>query len=114
MTRENNSIGDYVLASKYSDGDPCDHFCVGFISDIDISITPPRYMVIDGNGVNQRGNGFRKVEKITQAEGSKLIELMPTIGDKVGKSVWWHLAIIRGETNPVDPCGHNEDESHDF
>jgi len=24
-------IGDYVLATKYSDGDPGDHFCVGWL-----------------------------------------------------------------------------------
>ena len=23
--------GDYVLATKYADGDPRDHFCVGFL-----------------------------------------------------------------------------------
>jgi hypothetical protein len=101
---EEIKIGDYVLATKYSDGDPCDHFCVGFISDINNTITPPRYMVVDNDGVNQRGNGFRRVQKITKEEGQQLVELMPDIGDKPGKSIWWHLGIIKGEDNPADPC----------
>jgi len=26
-------IGDYVLATKYIDGDPCDQWCIGFVSE---------------------------------------------------------------------------------
>lgn len=96
-------VGDYVLATKYSDGDPMDHFCVGFVSEY---THHHRYMIVDNDGNNQRHNGFRRVEKITQDEGRQLVELMPAIGDRRGPSLWWHLAKIRGEVNPPDPCGY--------
>lgn len=87
-------IGDYVLATKYSDGDPCDHFCVGFISCV---THHGRYLVVDNEGQNQRENGFRKVGKITREEGSVLVALMPLIGDREGQSVWRHLAEIKAK-----------------
>jgi hypothetical protein len=86
-------IGDYVLATKYSDGDPCDHFYVGFVSEY---TWHDRYMIVDNEGNNQRGNGFRRVEKLTDDEGRRLVEIMPSIGDRPGPSVWWHLGQIRG------------------
>lgn len=86
-------VGDYVLATKYGDGDPCDHFYVGFVSGY---TWHHRYMIVDNDGNNQRGNGFRRVEKLTADEGRQLVELMPSIGDKRGPSVWWHLSEIRG------------------
>jgi len=95
-------IGDYVLATKHNDGDPCDHFFVGFVSGY---TWHHRYIIVDNDGNSQRGNGFRRAERITADEGRQLVEMIPEIGDKRGPSVWWHLAKIRGEQNPVDPCG---------
>ncbi len=86
-------VGDYVLATKYGDGDPCDHFYVGFVSGY---TWHHRYMIVDNHGNSQRGNGFRRVEKLTADEGRQLVEMMPMIGDKRGPSVWWHLSQIRG------------------
>ncbi|MBK7092376.1 MAG: hypothetical protein IPH59_11765 [bacterium] len=86
-------VGDYVLATKYSDGDPCDHFYVGFVSGY---THHGRYMIVDNEGNNQRGNGFRRVEKLTDNEGRQLVGLMSSIGDRRGPSVWWHLSNIRG------------------
>lgn len=94
-------VGEYVLATKYEDGDPCDHFYVGFVSGY---TNHGRYLVCDNDGVNQRANGFRRAEVISAEEGAKLVALMPYIGDKHGKSLWWHLGKIRGEENPHDPC----------
>lgn len=92
----NLNQGDYILATKYKDGDPCDHFYVGFFNGYS-DHEPKRFMVVDNEGNNQRGNGFRRAEKITSEEGRKLIELMPEIGDRSGPSVWWHLKQIRLE-----------------
>lgn len=86
-------VGDYVLATKYGDGDPCDHFFVGFVSEY---THHGRYLIVDNEGVNQRANGFRRVERLTADEGRKLVELMPSIGDRDGPSLWWHLSNIRG------------------
>jgi len=116
LNTETPEIGDYVLATKYDDGDPCDHFCVGFVSschalrNID---RPPslRYFIVDNRGVNQRHNGFERAEKITTEEGRRLVELMPEIGDRRGPSVWWHLGKIRGEDNPECPNGYFDDEA---
>jgi len=85
-------VGDYVLATKYDDGDPCDHFCVGFVSGY---TRHHRYMIVDNEGNNQRSNGFRRVGKLTSDEGRQLVELMPTIEGERGPSVWWHLSQIR-------------------
>jgi len=89
-------IGDYVLATKYHDGDPCDHFFVGFISDVSCKPNGVRFMVVDSEGRSQRANGFRRAERIAGEEGRELIAMFPEIGDKRGPSLWDHLAKIRG------------------
>jgi hypothetical protein len=96
--------GDYVLATKYDDGDPCDQFCVGFYRNPLTQYTKVRHDIVDSDGNLFRGNGFRRAEVITQEEGSALIALFPEISDKPGKSLWWHLGTIRGVPNPYDPC----------
>lgn len=90
-------VGDYVLATKWSDGDPCDHFYVGFVSGV---THHGKFLIVDNDGNNQRGNGFIRAEKITEDEGRILCELIPEIGDRPGNSLWWHLAQIRGEQLP--------------
>jgi hypothetical protein len=88
-------INDYVLATKYSDGDPCDHFCVGVVKRIMEEYSPERYDIADALGKSFRGNGFRKVKKITQGEGEELAKIFPEISDQPGRSLWWHLAEIK-------------------
>jgi hypothetical protein len=89
-------IGDYVLATKWSDGDPCDPFCVGFVAG-ETGHTPPRILVQDGQGALFRAGGFRRAEKITQREGEALLALFPQISNISGLSLWEHLARLRGE-----------------
>lgn len=91
---EEPTIGDYVLATKYQDGDPCDHFCVGFLMGYDTK--KGRYMVVDHDGNLFRSNGFRRAEKISPEEGRKIVEIMPTIENIPGLSLWAHLEEIRG------------------
>lgn len=95
--------GDYVLATKWSDGDPCDHFCVGFYR----GPYRDRHDIVDHDGNLIRGNGFRRAEVITKDEGEALLKLFPEIADKPGRSLWWHLDRIRGMGSPYDPCGYD-------
>jgi len=85
-------VGDYVLATKYSDGDPQDHWCVGFYAGLTNpeKYAPPRYDVVDGEGKNFRGNGFRRIEKITPERGAWMLKHAKDI-ELSGKSVW-HFA----------------------
>lgn len=89
-------IGEYVLATKYDDGDPCDHFFVGFVSEY---TWHDRYIVVDNDGKSARANGFRRAEVITKEEGHALVAKFPEIGDRPGKSLWWHLNDIRQQSN---------------
>ena len=78
--------GDYVLATKYSDGDPNDHWYVGMYDREDGG----RHYVTDGEGNQARGNGFRRVKKISSYRGNWLIANAKQI-QQSGKSVWWWL-----------------------
>ena len=65
--------GDYVLATKYSDGDPRDHFVVGYFRDM---TWHGRFNVIDDEGDLFRHNGFRRMERIPKQIGLTLIKEM--------------------------------------
>jgi hypothetical protein len=82
------------LATKWSDGDPCDPFCVGFVAGID---DRGRYAVVDGDGKSLSRTAFRKAKVITKEEGEKPIAL-PQVSDvSGGRSVWWRLKNIRSD-----------------
>jgi hypothetical protein len=85
--------GDYVLATKFADGDPCDHFCVGFVTRV--AELDGRIFVGDGKCVSFRANGFRRAEVISPEEGAAIVEAMPTFADKKGPSLWKRLEGIR-------------------
>lgn len=104
------NIGDYVLASKYSDGDPGDHYCIGFYAGSYDHFGQTRHLVNDGEGKPFRANGFRRCEPISSEEGRRIIASFPDMkpleveerppgeDDRlVGKSVWDWLAEIRAE-----------------
>ncbi len=96
---KNIKIGDYVLATKYNDGDPHDHFVIGYYNGITAShYDPPRYDVIDNNGQNFRGNGFRRIKKISKRRGDWMIERFPII-ENSGRSVWWWARQKMGDSN---------------
>lgn len=73
MTRDLQR-GDYVLASKYSDGDPFDGFAVGWFDTMLPKPGDPRFMVVDSSGKQYRGNGFRRAERITEDFGNWFCE----------------------------------------
>lgn len=70
------TLGDYVFATKYDDGDPADGWAVGFYDGILPKVTSPcqpRHMVVDESGNQFRGNGFRKVLIISSEVGQRMI-----------------------------------------
>lgn len=99
--------GNYVLATKYQDGDPGDQYAVGFFDGMLPKIGGDRYLVVDNEGNQFRNNGFRRIEPISDAEGRWLIERFDQFRpmwieedengeDKMcGKSVWDWLAEAR-------------------
>lgn len=65
---------DYVLATKYSDGDPGDQWAVGFYDgSFDVG-SETRHLVVDGDGNQFRWGGFRRVEKISHARGVFIVD----------------------------------------
>jgi hypothetical protein len=63
--------GDYVLATKYRDGDPGDQFCVGFYDSFYMNGSSTRHLVVDGEGNQFRRNGFRRVAKVSRDRGER-------------------------------------------
>ena len=88
-------IGQYVMASKYKDGDPYDGFCVGFFNGMLQKVTEDRYMVVNTKGENYRGNGFRRCQKIAPHEGAYLCQNEELIRQHSPKSVWAWLREYR-------------------
>lgn len=66
-------VGDYVLATKWDDGDPGDHWALGFYN----GEREGRHYVLDGTGQNLRANGFRRVARIRKDVGKWLLEIAP-------------------------------------
>lgn len=96
MSKPNEpKIGDYVIATKYADGDPGDGWAVGFVARM-TQHDEPRYDVVDSQGRSFRANGFRRARRIEASVGAKIL----AIGDKMnysGRSVWSIVrAIERG------------------
>lgn len=83
-------IGDYVLASKYTDGDPRDQWCLGFYAGLTNAqkYNPPRYDVKNVNGEQYRGNGFRRVEKISRRRSAFILQNKSEI-ESGNKSIWY-------------------------
>ena len=99
MMKKAPDEGDYVLAAKYDDGDPLDHWCIGFYSGLTGgSCSVPRYDVVDGDGKNFRGNGFRRIKKISPERGKWMLRHAKDI-EKSGRSVW-HFSMC-SMTKPI-------------
>ncbi len=85
------AAGDYVLASKYRDGDPQDHWCIGFYKEPYLHCGyDQRHIIVDANGQPFRANGFRRVKKISKERGSWMLKNARII-ETSGMSVW-HFA----------------------
>ena len=84
MTRKPPTKGDYVLATKYADGDPKDQWAVGFYDKQE----GDRHYVTDEHGHQFRHNGFRRVKTITGERGKWLLEIRQYI-EESGRSIWF-------------------------
>ncbi len=80
--------GDYVLATKYSDGDPMDQWCVGFFKET-LYYDPIRYLVVNDQGQPFRANGFRRVERLSADEGKWILDHKDDISCPVSVGSLW-------------------------
>jgi hypothetical protein len=87
------AIGDYVLASKYHDGCTQDHWFVGFFAGM---LCNGRFQVHDSNGQPQRGNGFRRCERITAERGAFLLSHAAELERTPGLSIWTYAVEPKG------------------
>lgn len=80
--------GDYVLATKWSDGDPQDPWCVGFYAGYDQE--RKRHHVVDNEGKTFRLGGFRRAKRISAQRGEWLIKHKSDI-EQCSRSLWGWL-----------------------
>ena len=114
--------GDYVLATKYDDGDPGDQYATGFYVGSFANGSSIRHLVADSDGGLYRYNGFRRIEKIKPDEGNWMVAHFPdftyfeTTEDEhgeevqVGWSVWDWLAYCRGQFAPHLLPAHRDEQ----
>lgn len=74
-TNENPEVGDYVLATKFSDGDPGDAWALGLYAGQMLEYTPPRHDVVNSEGKSIRHNGFRRVARVRKDVGAWLLNV---------------------------------------
>jgi hypothetical protein len=82
--------GDYVLATKYSDGDPHDPWCIGFYD----CFERERHFVVDLDGRTFRARGFRRAKKISKERGDWILSQKEYDLKFSGFSMW-HFARMR-------------------
>lgn len=101
--------GDYVLATKFNDGDPHDHWCVGFY---DGKTRDGRHLVRDSNGQQFRLNGFRRCSKINEECGRLLISNINLI-QCCDRSLWsWKKFYKRDLRNLQQELGDKTDDQN--
>jgi hypothetical protein len=82
--------GDYVLATKYRDGDPGDQFCIGFYDGAYDHYGTVRYLVLDGKGEQFRVSGFRRIARIGKRRGEWMVRHLHLIENARGRFSVWH------------------------
>lgn len=104
-------VGDYVVATKYSDGDPGDHFCVGYYAGSYDHYGQTRHLVNDPEGNSFRHNGFRRSSRVGRERGEWMVANFPLIErlkDQFSvwhwwRAPWWELHRAASPTAPPDP-----------
>lgn len=81
---------DYVVATKYADGDPGDQFCVGYYKESYDHFGQARHIVVDAEGKSFRGNGFRRVARIGPRRGTWMVEHLALIERMKDRYSVWH------------------------
>lgn len=88
-------VGDYVLATKFSDGDPKDPFAIGFIHSMQEG---PRFRIVDQHGMAVYGGAMRRAKKITKERGHFLVSHIDHI-ENAPRSVWWWVRCRMRDNN---------------
>jgi hypothetical protein len=97
--------GDYVVATKYADGDPGDHFCIGYYVESYDHCGQVRHIVADAAGKSFRANGFRRVARIGSLRGTWMVEhlaLIERLRDRL--SVWHWVRAPWSELREWEAC----------
>lgn len=81
-------VGDYVLASKYRDGDPNDPWFVGFIKQIIRCEDYDKYKIADEDGNLLYSSMLARAERIGKANGHQLVRCKKYIKES-NKSVYY-------------------------
>ena len=93
--------GDYVLATKWTDGDPQDPWAIGFYSGEIANNISTRHMGVDSEGKPFRPSGFRRVQKISAGLGKWILDNKDDI--ELGGRSLWDIA-----TNNSDRTGNRQ------
>ncbi len=93
--------GDYVLATKFHDGDAADPWAIGFYAGKD----KDRHFVKDSEGKQIRLNGFRRVQKISDELGNWLYANRVDLERMASQTTpdifnLWMIAEIRAASTP--------------
>lgn len=81
--------GDYVFATKYSDGDPDDQWCVGFYD----CERDGRHYVKNAAGEQYRANGFRRCARISTDVGKRILEEAPGLEKSPPGINLWNMFV---------------------
>lgn len=93
--------GDYVLATKFTDGDTRDPWAVGFYDGKTIN---GRHLVVDSDGNQFRLNGYARVSKIKGKAGEWLVRNASTLESYCGPGMLKLWGMMSDECF-VDPPG---------
>jgi hypothetical protein len=97
------AVGEYCLATKFSDGEAWDNYAVGFYAG---EIFPGRHQVVDHDGKPFRAGGFRRCEPITREQGDFIL-FTPGISDTDFR-LWDYIHPSNSIVSPQN-CGLTTD-----
>lgn len=93
------SIGDYVLGTRWSDGDPGDPWAVGFLTTIHCTPIGQRFVVAHADGTPIRAGGFLYVRRISFKRGAWLLENSDAI-EQSGRHLGYWLRYPMSKEKP--------------
>jgi hypothetical protein len=107
-SRKAPAFGDYVLATKYGDGDPGDHWCIGWLARAYDLFGETRYIVVVAPppqpSTPYRATGFRRCERITKEFGEWAVAHTRMI-EQSRWSIWGWRRRWRSFTRLADSIG---------
>lgn len=83
------SIGDYVLGTRWSDGDPGDPWAVGFLTAVHCTPLGQRFIVSHADGTPIRPAGYKHVRRLSFERGKWLLDNSRIIEDSGRKLGFW-------------------------